>query len=150
VKALAVFLVVVAAAAVTGAQFQPGDWYAALDKPSWTPPNAVFGPVWTLLYLGIAVAGWLVWQRRAETRSPAFALWVAQLLLNTAWSWLFFGLHRPGLALVDIVVLLATIVAFVVTALPVSRLAAGLFVPYALWVGYASALNLAIWRTNPG
>lgn len=145
---LIVFIALVAAAAVTGAQFQAGAWYAQLAKPSWTPPSWLFAPVWTILYVAIAVAGWLVWKkvRRADA---AIALWAAQLALNAAWSWLFFGLHRPDLALVDIVLMLVLIGAFIVTARRVSPVASYLFIPYFLWVSYATALNVAIWSTNP-
>jgi tryptophan-rich sensory protein len=146
--AVLVFLAVVAAAALLGTQFQPGAWYAGLAKPAWTPPNWVFGPVWTILYIAIAIAGWLVW-RRTRRMSPALWFWSAQIVLNAAWSWLFFGLQRPGLALVDIGLLLAAIAGFILAARRESLAAAVLFVPYLLWVGYASALNLAIWRMNP-
>lgn len=145
---LIVFLAAVAAAALTGSRFSPGDWYEALVKPPWNPPNWLFGPVWTLLYIGIAVAGWRVW-RASRRLSPALVLWIVQLVLNTAWSWLFFGLHQPDLAFVDITLLLLTIVAFVFAARPLDRVASWLFVPYGLWVAYAASLNLYIWRFNP-
>ncbi|HEY0594020.1 MAG TPA: TspO/MBR family protein [Thermoanaerobaculia bacterium] len=146
---LVVFIAVVAAAAITGGQFMPGEWYAQLAKPSWTPPSWLFGPVWTVLYVAIAMAGWLVWRADKRVGVP-LALWIAQIVLNAAWSWLFFGLHRPGTALIEIVILLALIVGFAVAAWPVNRTASILFVPYALWVGFATALNFAIWRLNPG
>ena len=149
-KSLAVFLLAVAGAAVVGSRFRPGAWYAALAKPAWTPPDWLFAPVWTLLYVAIAVAGWLIWRGGGEgRRSAALGLWAAQLLLNAAWSWLFFGLHRPGMAFGEIVVLWLAILGFAVAAWPLSRVATALFVPYALWVGYAAALTLAIWRLNP-
>jgi tryptophan-rich sensory protein len=145
---LLVFAALVAGAAVSGAQFQPGDWYAVLAKPSWTPPSWLFGPVWTLLYIGIAVAGWLVWRKTGRV-DAALTVWFAQMVLNAAWSWLFFGLHRPDLALVDIVAMIVLIVAFIVLARGSSAVASWLFVPYLLWVSYATALNAAIWRMNP-
>ncbi len=147
--ALIVFLAVAFAVAAFGAQFQPGEWYAALEKPPWNPPNWVFGPVWTVLYVTIAVAAWLVWrrrgtgERRARTRF-ALGLWAVQLALNGLWSWLFFGLQRPGWALVDIVVL---VIAIAWTARAFHRLvpAAGwLLIPYLAWVAYATTLNGAI------
>jgi len=147
VVSLTVFVVLVAVAATFGAQFSPTAWYESLAKPAWTPPNAVFGPVWTVLYVGIAVAGWRVWRRKGRF-VPALWLWLAQLVLNAWWSLLFFGLHRPDMALIDIVVLLATIAAFVFVARRHSALASWLFVPYAVWVSYATALNLAIVRLN--
>ena len=145
---LFVFVALVAATAFTGAQFQPGVWYAALAKPSWTPPNWLFGPVWTLLYIGIAVAGWLVWRKTGRIETTLW-IWLAQLVLNAAWSWLFFGIHRPDLALVNILAMLVLIALFIVFARPVSPIASWLFVPYFLWVSYATALNFSIWRANP-
>lgn len=145
---LLLFIALVAATAFSGAQFQPGAWYGTLAKPSWTPPSWLFGPVWTLLYIGIAVAGWLVW-RKTGRMETALWIWIAQLLLNAAWSWLFFGIHRPDLALVDILAMLVLIALFIVAARPISPIASYLFVPYVLWVSYAAALNFAIWRANP-
>ena len=149
ILSLVVFFALVAVAAFFGAQFGPGAWYEGLAKPSWNPPNWLFGPVWTALYIGIAVAGWLVWKQSGQRRTPALALWIAQLALNAAWSWLFFGLHRPDLALGNILALLACIVAFAVAARPLSPAAAWLFVPYALWVSFATTLNASIWQLNP-
>lgn len=143
---LAVFVCVVAAAASFGAIFKPGAWYASLSKPPWTPPNWVFGPVWTALYVMIAVAGWLVW--RNGERGRALWLWIAALALNAAWSWLFFGQQWIAAALVDIVLLLAAIAAFAIAAWPVSRLASALFWPYLAWVAYATTLNAAILVLN--
>jgi tryptophan-rich sensory protein len=143
---LLVFVALVAAAALSGGQFRPGAWYAALAKPSWTPPGWLFGPVWAVLYLMIAVAGWLVW--RAEGLRAALMVWGVQLALNGAWSWLMFGRQAIGLALIDILAMLAAIIAFIVLAWPVSRPAAGLFVPYLAWVSFATALNATIWRMN--
>jgi translocator protein len=147
VISLVVFFVLVAAAAAFGAQFSPGDWYEGLQKPSWNPPNSVFGPVWTALYICIAIAGWHVWTRAAGAKLPVI-LWFVQLVLNALWSLLFFGMHRPEIAAVDIVLLLATIIAFIVTARRYSKLASALFIPYALWVAFATALNLAIVQLN--
>lgn len=143
------FLVTVAATAFIAGRFRPGAWYAALAKPPWTPPGWLFAPVWFLLYLSIAVAGWLVWRAVRPVAVLPLALWVAQLVLNAAWSWLFFGLHRPEAALADIIVLLVLILAFTVAAYRVSRVAAWLVVPYALWVLFATVLNAAIVRLNP-
>lgn len=144
-----VFIALVAAAATLGGMAQPGEWYARLQKPAWNPPDWVFGPVWTVLYLCIAAAGWYVWRATKYITVP-LVIWGLQLLLNAAWSWLFFGMHRPDLALVDIVLLLATILAFIASSRRYSRRASGLFVPYALWVGFATALNAAIWQLNRG
>ena len=143
-----VFLVMAAAAALVGTQFRPGPWYVALQKPSWTPPNWLFAPVWTVLYVAIAVAGWSVWRSKAVSVTKPILIWLLQLMLNGLWSWLFFGLRRPDLALVDIFALLITIGWFIASAGKISRVAAWLFVPYALWVGFATALNFAIWQLN--
>lgn len=124
----------------------PGDWYAALNKPAFNPPSWIFAPVWTLLYIAIAVAGWRVW--RLETRGKALRLWTLQLGLNFLWSPVFFVQHRPGLALIIIVLLLLTILAFIAAAWRRDRIAALLFLPYAAWVGFASVLNAAIFILN--
>ncbi|NIL96830.1 MAG: tryptophan-rich sensory protein [Planctomycetales bacterium] len=126
-------------------------WYAQLAKPDWTPPDWVFGPVWTLLYLMMAVAAWLVWRRRgwAGAKLP-LALFGVQLGLNSLWSVLFFGLQRPGLAAIEIVILWAAILATTVAFWPRSRWAGGLMVPYLVWVTFALALNVVIWQMNRG
>ena len=144
---LAVFVALVVAVALFGARFSPDAWYQQLARPSWNPPNAVFGPVWTVLYAAIAVAGWLVW-RAAGRIVLSLQFWLAQLVMNGLWSFLFFGLHRPDLALVDICLLLVLIFAFIVTARQRSLVASWLFVPYAAWVGFATALNFSIWQLN--
>jgi translocator protein len=140
-------LVAVAAVSYFGAQFRPGSWYAALDKPPWNPPNWVFGPVWTVLYVFIAIAGWRIFTRLPMI--PAGALWIVQLALNGLWSWLFFGLQRPELALIDIVVLFFVIVTLIVHLAPRDRLSFWLLLPYGLWVAYALSLNAAIVMMNP-
>ena len=135
-----------AGAAVWGSQFKPGPWYAALAKPEWTPPNWLFAPVWTVLYVMMAVAGWLVW--RAEGLRATLAVWGVQLALNAAWTWTMFDQHRIGAALVNILLLWLAICAFIFLSWNVSRWAAYSFVPYWIWVSYASALNFAIWRLS--
>ena len=142
----AVFFALAAAAASVGALVGPGAWYAALHKPSWNPPNWLFGPVWTVLYIMIAAAGALAYRAGADRFT--IAVWGAQLVLNAAWTWLFFGLHRPDWALVEIAALLAAIALFAVRAWPYSRLSAVLFMPYLGWVAFATALNLTLWRLN--
>jgi tryptophan-rich sensory protein len=147
--ALVVFIVVVAAVALSGSRFRPDARYEALRKPSFNPPKAVFGPVWAILYLAIAVSGWRAWTDGGHAFTPALALWVVQLALNGAWSWLFFGRHRMDLALVDIVALLVAIVGYIVAVAPQSALAAWLFAPYAAWVAFATVLNAAFLMLNP-
>ncbi len=125
-----------------GSFSRPGAWYAALAKPPFNPPGWVFGPVWTVLYVLIAIAGWRTWQRAPS--GPAMRLWMAQMGLNLLWSPAFFVLHKPALALAIVVLMLVVIVAFIRTSWTGDRLAAGLFLPYAAWVGFASVLNGAI------
>ena len=147
---LAVFIAIVVAAALTGNLFRPGPWYEALTKPAWTPPNWLFGPAWAVLYVAIAVAGWLAWRRAGGRVDLAVSIWALQLIFNAAWSWLFFGRHSMFVALIDIVAMLICILAFIAINMSTNRWAAWLFVPYALWVCFAAALNLALWRLNPG
>ena len=126
----------------------PG-WYASLTKPAWTPPNWLFGPVWGLLYVLMAVAAWLVWRERGFSGARlALSLYAAQLALNALWSVIFFGLRRPGAALVEIGFLWAATLATTALFWRVSRPAGWLFVPYLWWVTYAAFLNHAIWRRN--
>lgn len=121
-------------------------WYEGLKKPRWTPPNWVFGPVWTTLYAAMAVAGWLVWRRVGWRDDGALWLFAIQLMLNLAWSFIFFGFHSPGWAFVEIVALWMAIAATTVKFAAISKASALLLVPYLAWVTYAAALNLAIWR----
>lgn len=144
------FALLVVIASLIGVAFQPGAWYQDLAKPAWTPPSWVFAPVWTVLYVVIAIAGWLVWRAGGNRFSAPVYFWLVQLVLNAAWSWLFFGLHRPAVALVDIALLLIAIVAFIATAWRYSAVAASLFVPYAAWAAFAAVLNYSIWRLNAG
>lgn len=139
-----------AAAVGASASLQAGTFYAELIRPDWAPPAAVFGPVWTTLYAMMAVAAWLVWNRR-ETRlaRTALALFVLQLFLNALWSWLFFGWNQGALSFLDIVFLWALIVATLVIFWRILPLAGLLLVPYLAWVTFASVLNYQIWRLNP-
>jgi benzodiazapine receptor len=147
---LVVFLVVVVGGGLAiGALTGPGEWFLQLRKPSFNPPNWLFGPVWTLLYVLIAIAGWRVWRRQKELGPLPMSFWVAQLLLNFLWSPVFFGAHRIGLALGVIVVLLLCILAFIVSTARRDGTAALLFVPYAAWVSFATALNAAFLALNP-
>ena len=145
------WLVVSFAAAAVGSRFMPGAWYAALTKPAWNPPAAVFAPVWTVLYASMGVAAWLVWRRAGFAGARAgLAAFGVQLVLNALWSYLFFGLHRPGLAFADIVALWVVILVVAALFWRVDRRAGALMVPYLVWVGFASCLNFALWRLNVG
>ena len=145
--ALAGFIAAVALAALFGGVFQPGDWYEALRKPPLTPPNWVFGPAWSFLYLCNAFAAWLVWRARRGSTLP-LALWAVQLVLNALWSLLFFGLRHPGISLLEIAVLLALVVATTFAFFHVRWLAGALLVPYAMWLAFAAYLNAGVWYLN--
>lgn len=141
------FFAAVFVVAISGSLFMPGEWYETLDKPAWTPPNWLFAPAWTVLYVMIAAAGWLVW--REDGFNLALAVWAANLVFNAAWSWLMFGRRQIGLALIDAIAMLATIIAFMALAWPLSETAALLFLPYLAWVAFATLLNWSILRRNP-
>ncbi len=136
------------AAALPGAGSMPDAWYAALRKPSWTPPGWVFGPVWTLLYLLMGTAAWRVARRPGPGRGSALAAFGAHLLFNAAWSPLFFGLHQPAWALVDLTAMAVTLGWALRRFAPVDRLAARLLIPYAGWLAFAGALNTALVALN--
>ncbi|TNF72501.1 MAG: tryptophan-rich sensory protein [Acidobacteria bacterium] len=146
--ALTVFFLLSFAAALFGAQFPPGDWYAQLEKPSWNPPNWVFAPVWTILYAAMAVAAWLVWREGTSERRAPLAFWTLQLVLNALWSWIFFGLHRPGWAAIEIGLLWIAILATTILFFRVRRVAGALLLPYLAWVSFAAVLNVALWWLN--
>lgn len=125
------------------------EFYAGLVRPAWAPPGWLFGPVWTTLYLLMGVAAWLVWRRAGWAGAAgALVLFLAQLVANAAWSWIFFAWHRGALAFAEILLLLALIVATMVAFARVHRLAAVLLVPYLAWVGFAAAPTYAVWRAN--
>jgi benzodiazapine receptor len=155
VAALAGFVALVSIAAAIGSlatypNLRP--WYDGLRKPPWTPPGWLFGPVWSTLYLLMAVSAWRVWRRDdapAGRRREALACWGFQLALNVGWSWLFFGLHRPTLAFVELVALWLAILATIVATAQVDRPAAWMLAPYLLWVTFAGALNGRIALLNP-
>jgi tryptophan-rich sensory protein len=125
-------------------------WYTEIEKPSFDPPNTVFGPVWTVLYVLMGFAAGLVWSNGTDDPKvrSALALYGVQLLLNVLWSLLFFGLKSPGSALVDITLLLVTIVLCMRAFYPIDRWSAYLLIPYLLWVTFASILNASIWVLN--
>jgi tryptophan-rich sensory protein len=134
--------------ALTGAIFPPGAWYGKLAKPSWRPPDRLFAPVWSILYLSIALSGWFVWREAGLAAAVPLAAYSLQLVLNAAWTPLFFGLHRPDLAFLDIVLLWLAIIVTMMLFYPLHVGAALLLVPYLAWVTFAAFLNLAIWRLN--
>ena len=149
---LAVAVLICFGAAGLGSLFTTpsiGGWYVTLRKPAWTPPNWIFGPVWSLLYLSMAVAAWLVWRRSWISGARlALVLFAIQLLFNVCWSAIFFSAHMPGVAFAEIILLWLMILATIVSFWPVSRVAGWLMLPYLLWVAFAAALNYSIWRLN--
>jgi translocator protein len=144
---LALFLLLVFGGGnLIGLSTLPGEWYAALEKPWFNPPNWLFGPAWSILYVMIAVAGWRLWENQRS--SSAMTVWWISLVLNFLWSPAFFGLQSITLGLVVIIPMLLSIFLFIAKAWNVDRIAALLFVPYAGWVSFATMLNVAIWWLN--
>ncbi len=150
--ALLVWLLVVFAAAAVGAlatRSAPA-FYGQLARPEWAPPAGVFGPVWTVLYLLMAVSAWLVWREQAAAgRKAALGIFFAQLGANALWSWLFFAWHDGALAFAGVLALLGLVVMTAVAFWRIRRAAAGLLLPYTAWVSFASALTWAVWQANP-
>lgn len=145
--ALAVFLVlVIGIGALIGTQSVPGAWYENLVKPPLNPPNWIFGPVWFALYVLIAIAGWRIWVR--APRSGAMRFWVAQMLLNWAWSPIWFLAQQPWLAFVVLVAMWLAIAGFITASRKQDAVAPILFVPYIVWVSFAGYLNLSIALLN--
>jgi tryptophan-rich sensory protein len=125
-------------------------WYQGLNKPAWNPPNWVFGPVWTLLYILMGVTAWLVWRQGWDNLPVrvALAIFGAQLLLNLFWSLIFFGLRSPGWAVLEIVILWGFVLATTVQFYRLDSIAGLLLIPYQLWVTFAAVLNAAVWQLN--
>lgn len=148
IAGLIVFIVIVLAVSALGSAFTAssvGTWYQTLEKPAFNPPDWLFAPVWTALYVMMAVAAWRIWRLpKQEGRPRALLLFFAQLAANLVWSALFFGLRAPGLALAEIVLLLALIFLTMAAFWRLDRLAGALLAPYFLWVAFASVLNTAI------
>lgn len=137
--------------AAAGAAFVSIDgWYATLIKPSWNPPSWLFGPVWSLLYVMMGVAAWLVWCEGGwKLRRQALGFFLVQLLLNALWTPLFFGLHQPGMAFAEIIALWLSLFATVTLFWREKKVAGFLLLPYLVWVTFAALLNFKIWRLNP-
>jgi translocator protein len=124
-------------------------WYAGLIKPAFSPPSWVFGPVWTVLYTLIGISLFLVWQAKGKEKKVALSIFFVHLFLNALWSILFFGLHNPSLAFLEILLLLATLLVVMWQFWHIRPLAAYLLIPYLLWVSFAAFLNFALWQLNP-
>ncbi len=134
-------------AALSGAVFRPGDWYEHLAKPRWRPPNWLFGPAWTVLYICIAVSGWLAWRQAGW--GLAMEVYAVQLLLNAGWSACRFGMRRLDLAFGELILLWLSIALTAALFAPISTAAATLLLPYLAWVTFAGALNFTLWQMNP-
>ena len=149
---LAALVVLCQAAGAIGIPFNEravDSWYDTLDKPSFNPPSWVFGPVWTTLYLLMAVAAWLVWRSTDQRRRTALALFGVQLVANAAWSPLFFGARLPGWALAELIVLWVLVATTLRWFAAIDRRAGALLVPYLAWVTFAGVLNARVWQLNP-
>ena len=127
-------------------------FYAALLRPTWAPPGWLFGPVWSALFLSMAIAVWLVWRSQRDHRARSVALWlfVAQLAANALWSWLFFAWHLGGAAFTEVLLLWLLIACTIGAFWRIRPAASLLLAPYLLWVTFASVLNWVLWRANPG
>lgn len=149
---LAGWLVVtfVAAAIGAAASVNANEFYSQLVQPAWAPPAWVFGPVWSVLYLAMGIAAWLVWRTAGfGSARKALTLFLVQLALNSLWSWLFFGWHQGALAFANILLLWILIAATLIAFYRAQALAGWLLIPYLLWVSFATVLNFAVWQLNP-
>ena len=146
---LAGWLAITFLAPLAGFRATPDAWYRALAKPSWNPPPWIFAPVWTLLYILMAVAAWRVWRKGGwSIQRTALSLYVGQLFLNAIWTPLFFGAHQIGLALADILIMWLLILTMLIAFAKIDRTASWLLAPYLAWVGFESVLNLALLNMN--
>lgn len=148
---LAVFLIISFSVAAFGSMFtwaSLSDWYITLKKPSFNPPGWVFGPVWTFLYITIAISGWIIWNKKETNVKSIIIIFSIQILLNGLWSPIFFGMKKPELAFYEICFLLISIIAYIILSWPVSKKSSLLFIPYFIWVSFATVLNYNIWQLN--
>lgn len=145
--ALAAFiLLVLGGGFFIGANTLPGAWYAALNKPFFNPPNWIFAPVWSILYIMIAIAGWRIWC--LVPKSALMMIWFAQLALNFFWSPTFFTAQNLVLAAIIIVIMIALTVLFITRSCKVDKISAYLMVPYLAWISFAALLNVSLWWLN--
>ncbi len=152
-KRLIISLILPQLAGAAGALFTAPaipTWYAALQKPAFSPPNWLFGPVWLILYLLMGIAVYLIWQKITENDKVKTALWLfwLHLFFNAAWSPVFFGLKNPGLALINIFIIWIFIILLLIKFWKINKLSSYLLVPYLLWVSFATLLNYSIWQLN--
>jgi len=147
---MAIFLLLVVATAAIGGSFEAGEYYYLVQKPTWAPPAWVFGPVWSVLYLLMALAMWKVWISEHDSRVGSLIWWLIQLGLNAVWSWLFFGLTRTGWAMLEMLLLIGVVVLCMKAFSNSSRIASWMMLPYLLWLLFAWLLNISIWLLNGG
>lgn len=141
----------VAAAVASIATTNSREFYASLQRPAWAPPGSAFGPVWTVLYLLMAIAAWMVWRARNFVGARvALMLFVVQLVLNAFWTWLFFAWHQGALAFVEIILLWIAVAMTMNLFRRVRPMAGTLLIPYLAWVSFAAVLTYAMWKANPG
>ena len=146
---LIIWIIICFIPAIIGTQFDPGSWYQNLSKPDWNPPNWIFGPVWTVLYISMGISVWIIWKNLGLKRAAIpIGFFIAQLVLNAIWSWLFFGLNNPTLALFDIVALWLLILITIIMFWRLKTVAGALLLPYIGWVSFATVLNYYIWHLN--
>lgn len=123
-------------------------WYSQIQKPSWNPPNWIFGPVWTSLYILMGIAAGIVWNSKDDEKVRALLLFILQFMFNLAWSYIFFARHEIGMAFAEIIIMLLLIILTTISFFRVKKIAGYLMVPYILWVSFATCLNGAIWMLN--
>lgn len=146
---LVVWILICFIPAIIGAQFGPGEWYQDLAKPQWNPPNWIFGPVWTLLYILMGISVWIIWKDYGlKTAAIPIGFFIFQLVLNALWSWFFFGLENVGLAFVDILALWTFILITLILFWKLNTWSGVMLVPYIAWVSFATVLNYNIWQLN--
>jgi tryptophan-rich sensory protein len=147
---LSLFLLFVVIAAAVGGQFTGGEWYHSMRQPAWNPPALVMSAVWTVVYVILAVSAWLIWDTKRSLARVALSWWGLQLVLGVGWSWVFFGLHRPGWALVVLGLWWLAILVVIRTFRSVNRAASRLLAPVALWLMFCWFLGFAQWHLNGG
>jgi tryptophan-rich sensory protein len=147
---LGFFLLLVVIAAAVGGQFTGGEWYQAVNQPSWNPPAMLMASVWAVLYTLMAVSAWMVWDTVRGLAAVPLAMWSLQLLLSICWSWMYFGLHRPGWALGVMTLWLLVVLAVVKLFRPIKLEASSLMMPVAAWMLFSWVLGVVQWRLNGG
>lgn len=149
IAGLIIWIIICFIPAIIGSQFGPSDWYQALNKPDWNPPNWIFGPVWTLLYFLMGISVWIIWKNYGlKNAAIPIGFFIVQLIFNAAWSWLFFGLENVSLAFVDIILLWTFILITLIMFWKLDTWSGVLLIPYIAWVSFATFLNYNIWQLN--